>query len=67
MPTYFVQVREVHVTTTEIEAESPQDAAHKVVRDGEGDEVIFEFSHYLDVKTYTVEDSAGVLTECAVD
>ena len=55
---YYVQVREVHVSTREIVADSPEDALEKV-KDGEGDEITCEYSHTLDDDTWSIDDAEG--------
>lgn len=44
---FLVGVREVHISTMEIEAESAEQALQKI-RDGEGREVKTEYSHTID-------------------
>lgn len=51
---FLVGVREVHVSTMEIEAESPEEAM-RLVKDGAGREVMCEYSHTLDPDLWTVE------------
>lgn len=53
---YTVEVREVHVSSMEVEADSPEDAREKF-KDGEGEEILCEYSHTLD--GYTVKDEKG--------
>ncbi len=55
---YCVLVREVHVSTMEIEAANPIEAIQKV-KDGQGEEVICEYSHTLDPDTWSVDDEKG--------
>lgn len=56
MPKFNVLIREVHVSTREIEADSPEEAI-RLVEEGEGDEVMCEYSHTLDPDTWTVESA----------
>lgn len=58
MPKYTVLVREVHVSHMEIEAENPEDAVDKVYN-GDGNEVLCEYSHTLDSNEWTVDDASG--------
>lgn len=51
---FNVGIREVHVTTFEIEAESPE-AAMEIAKQRKGREVMSEYSHTLDPETWTVE------------
>lgn len=55
---YYVHIREVHVSTREVEADSPEEALEKV-KDGDGEETMCEYSHTLDDETWTVEDAEG--------
>ena len=55
---YIVQVREVHVSSMEVEADSAEEAK-TLVAEGGGDEIICEFSHGLDLDTWTVTDING--------
>lgn len=48
---YYVQVPEVHISTVEIEADSPEQALGRV-RDGEGKEVNLEYLGTLDTTPY---------------
>lgn len=52
---YYVEVREVHVSTREIEAESPEQAT-ELVREGGGTQVLCEYSWTMDPDTWTVEE-----------
>ena len=58
MPKFHVLVREVHVSTMEIEADNPEDAIKKI-KDGEGEQAICEYSHTLDSETWSVDDAEG--------
>jgi predicted transcriptional regulator YheO len=62
MTIYRVGVREVHVSTREIDAESPEEALDKVQED-EGEEVMCEYSHTLDRDVWTVEKIEPPLME----
>jgi hypothetical protein len=52
---FLVGVREVHVSTVEVEAESPEEAM-RLVQDGDGEEIMREYSHTLDPDLWTVEE-----------
>ena len=54
MPKFVVNIREVHVSSREIEAESAEEAL-RLVKDGEGEEILCEYSHTLDEDTWTVD------------
>jgi len=56
MKKYLVGIREVHVNTVEVLAESEEEAKMKC-RDGEFDEIELEYSHTLDPDLWTVEES----------
>ncbi len=58
MPKFHVHIREVHVSTREIEAESAEEAL-RIIVDGEedGEEVMCEYSHTLDPDTWTLESA----------
>ena len=60
MTKYFVGKREVHVSTMEINADTPEEALLKVW-DGDGEEVMCEYSHTLDSDSWSVEDAEGAL------
>ena len=51
---YLVEVREVHVSTRRIVASSPSEAILKV-SDGEGEELLCEYSHTEDTDTWSVK------------
>jgi len=55
MKKYYVLVSEVHVSTMEIEAETPEEALEKVA-EGEGDEIICEYSYTLEPDSWKVEE-----------
>ena len=61
---YIVKIREVHISYLEIEAESHEEAI-SLVADGEGEQLLQEYSHTLDPDEWSVEekreDSAGLL------
>ena len=61
---FLVQVREVHVSTLEVEATSKEDALDQVRRDGTdaGEEINLEYSHTLDSDNWTVE--GPILPNC---
>ena len=56
MKTYTVNVREVHVNSYTVKAES-EDEAKDLVADGQGDMMddMLEFSHSLDTDCWTVD------------
>ncbi len=54
MTTYLIGVREVHVSTMKVEAETEDDAI-EMIRDAAGEEVMCEYSHTLDSSTWSVE------------
>ncbi len=54
MRKYRVLVREVHIRTVEVVAESEKDAIDRV-HSGEGDGIDFEYSHTMSIDTWTVE------------
>jgi len=56
MPKFHVNVREVHVSTHEVEAESAEEAIRKV-KNQESDEITCEYSHTLGEDTWTVEEA----------
>lgn len=56
MPKFHVLVREVHVSTMLIEADTAQEALDTA---SEGDELDCEYSHTLDTDTWSVEDTEG--------
>ena len=55
MPKFQIQVREVHVSTMELEADSKEHAIH-LVGEGEGEEVSLEYSNTLGPETWTAEE-----------
>lgn len=46
MATYLVGIREVHVSTVEVEADSEEEAL-EIAAEGESEEVMLEYSHTL--------------------
>lgn len=58
MPQFIVNIREVHVSAREVEADSVEHAL-ELIRAGEGDEVSCEYSHTLSEDTWSVEDADG--------
>lgn len=60
MMKFIVSVREVHVQMIEVEADSEIDAIERVNK-GEGSALdnTLEYSHRLNVKTWTVEKPNG--------
>ena len=55
---HIVQVREVHISHREVDAESASEAID-LVRRGDGDETFCEYSHTMDSETWSVEDEKG--------
>ena len=53
MPKYHVGIREVYVSTREVEADSKEEALEKA---GGSNEVIHEYSHALNKDYWTVEE-----------
>ena len=56
MSKFYVQIREVHVSTRLVEADTIEDALHDA---GGAEEVICEYSHTLGQETWSVEDENG--------
>ncbi len=52
---YHVGVREVHISTMEIEAESAAEAV-ELVMGGDGAQTMCEYSWTMDSETWTVEE-----------
>lgn len=52
---YLVEVREVHVSTIEVDASTQAEAVERVAN-GEGEEILCEYSHTLDKDLWTVEE-----------
>lgn len=59
MATFHVEVREVHVSTRAVEAESAEEAIRKVKNCEDLEEVSCEYSHNLDSETWQVNDAEG--------
>lgn len=55
MAKYYIGIREVHVSTVVIEAESEEEALDSAAA-GEGDEVMLEYSHTMGRDHFTVEE-----------
>lgn len=55
MTKYYVGIREVHVSTVEVEADSAEEALD-LAAEGAGEEVMIEYSHTLDRDHFTVEE-----------
>jgi hypothetical protein len=56
--TFYIGIREVHVSTRAVEAESEEEALALIVNGVEdGEEVICEYSRTLDPDTWTVEEA----------
>lgn len=56
MPVYYVGIREVHVSTRQVIAASPEEAMELA---GDSEEVMCEYSHTLDKETWSVERDPG--------
>ena len=56
---YTVEVREVHISTREVEADSPEEARRIAMDGGAGDEIFFDYSHTHDPDTWSVYDENG--------
>ena len=54
---WYVGIREVHVSTRLVEAETAEEAL--AIAGHESDEVMCEYSHTLDPDTWTVEPDNG--------
>jgi len=54
MTTYYIGIREVHVSTVEVEADSEEEALN-LAADGAGEEVMLEYSHTLSRGHFSVE------------
>jgi len=54
MTTYYIGIREVHVSTVVVEADSEEEAMD-LAADGAGEEVMCEYSHTMDREHFTVE------------
>lgn len=55
MAKYYIGIREVHVSTVTVEAESEEEALESAAA-GEGEEVMLEYSHTMDRSHFTVEE-----------
>ncbi len=56
MPKFHVGVREVHVSTREVEATSPEEALEKAGEIDLSHEIMCEYSHTLDKEHWSVEE-----------
>lgn len=56
MKTYIVQIREVHISHREVEAESAKEALEQA---GGGEETFLEYSHTLDPRLWTVQEKGS--------
>ena len=54
MAVYYIGIREVHVSTVKVDANSEEEAL-ELARDGAGEEVMLEYSHTMDSSHFTVE------------
>jgi hypothetical protein len=54
MPKYQVGIREVHVSTVEVEANSEEEAL-EIAAEGESEEVMLEYSHTLSRGHFSIE------------
>ena len=55
MARYYIGIREVHVSTVFVEADSEEEALDNAAN-GEGEEVVLEYSHTMDREHFTVEE-----------
>ena len=55
MAKYYIGIREVHVSTVVVEADS-EDEALDLAADGAGEEVMLEYSHTMDRSHFTLEE-----------
>jgi hypothetical protein len=53
--TFHIGIREVHVRTVAVEAETVEEALEKANRMDE-DEIMLEYSHCMDMDSWTVEE-----------
>ena len=58
MAKFIVEIREVHVSSREVEASSAEEAIAKV-KDGDGEEICCEYSHTLGDDTWSVTNADG--------
>jgi hypothetical protein len=54
MAVYIIGIREVHVSTVSVEADSEEEALDLAV-DGAGEEIILEYSHTMDREHFSIE------------
>ena len=54
MAKYYIGIREVHVSTVTVEADSEEEAMD-LAADAAGEEVMLEYSHTMDRSHFTVE------------
>jgi hypothetical protein len=57
MAIFHVEIREVHVSTRAVEADSAEEAIRKVKDCEELEEISCEYSHTLDSETWQVNDA----------
>ena len=56
MKSFIVELREVHVSSRLVQAESAEDALDRVLN-GEGDEFLCEYSHTMDRDNHEVREA----------
>lgn len=56
MSKYIVNVREVHISVREVEAESDEDAVAKALKQGIDCEIRVDYSHTMDKSFHTAEE-----------
>jgi hypothetical protein len=54
MAKYYIGIREVHVSTVFVEADSEEEALDKAA-EGESEEVMLEYSHTMDREHFTID------------
>ena len=62
MKTMIVEIREVHVVSRKVSAATVQ-AGIQAAKDGEGEELMVEYSHTLPSESWTVKDKDGNIIE----
>lgn len=62
MPTFFVEVREVHISHRKVEADDRDQAVAKC-NEGEGEEVYLEYSDTKDKSTWSVHEDTFPYTD----
>ena len=54
MAVYIIGIREIHVSTVSVEADSEEEALD-LACDGAGEEIILEYSHTMDREHFSIE------------